>query len=155
MERHLLLNRRNLLKMGLALPVIGSLRWKSASASPDGLLLPDEYLNQAESIYGKRAYATTYSQEIDIKVAEIAENSAQVPISISAPGMSFFSILIFVERNPVALSASCFLYAGGDAPVSLRLKVVGSSDIFVVADTSQGLLFNKCAVKVTIGCGEV
>jgi len=156
MEFNIDKTRRRMLQAGLSIPVFGSLIAKSAHADLSTTLpLADEYLPLLERIYGKRAYSLTGSDWLTLKLPEIAENGQVVPITVAAEPYLVLSLVILVEKNDNPLTASCFLQRKTDLPLSLRIKLKKTSDVYVVADTTQGLVVGKKRVKVTIGCGEV
>ena len=143
--------RRNFVRAGISVPLLGCLPIKSLSARVDDndtIVLSNEMLQILQEIYGRRAYATNASNLLLIKMPDLAENGSVVPFSLDTDSLRINSFVVFVMRNQNVLAARCVVQKAASLPISLR-----TSDIFIVADTEQGLLVNKTNVKVTIGCG--
>ena len=96
----------------------------------------------------------TPSDAITLKVPEIAENGAVVPVTVSTTLTDVESISIVVENNPRPLAASFELLPGTLPDVSSRIKMGETSDVMAVVKTSSGIYSTTKNVKVTIGgCG--
>jgi sulfur-oxidizing protein SoxY len=94
------------------------------------------------------------SDQVKLKVPDIAENGAVVPVTVSTRLEGAKSITIMVVENPNPLSASFRLLPGVDAEISTRIKMGQSSDVMAVVETDQGIYMARQNVKVTIGgCG--
>ena len=107
---------------------------------------------QKEQLYG--SMSVELSDEIDIKMPAIAENSAVVPISIRTSLQQVESISILVERNPEQLAAQYFLSDSFAGELVTRIKVAECSDIIVLIKAAGALYSAKRHVKVTsAGCG--
>ena len=97
---------------------------------------------------------TTASDQISLKVPEIAENGAEVPVSIQTSLANVESISIVVEKNPRPMVASFEILPGTLADISSRIKMAETSDVTAVVKTSDGIYSTAKQVKVTIGgCG--
>jgi sulfur-oxidizing protein SoxY len=97
---------------------------------------------------------TTPSDQIELRIPEIAENGAVVPITISSTLENVESISIVVEKNPRPLVASFEMLPGTLPDVSCRIKMGQTSDVMAVVKTDTGLYSTAKEVKVTIGgCG--
>lgn len=94
------------------------------------------------------------SAAIAIKVPDIAENGAVVPIQINAELPKIESIAILVEKNPLPLIANFKLGENGVGYISTRIKMGGTSNVVALVK-SEGKYFSaKKEVKVTVGgCG--
>ena len=101
------------------------------------------------------------SSKIKLEVPEIAENGRVVPVKVTIDSPMtkadyIKTINVFSSKNGNARCANIFLTpANGEAYFSTRIKLGGTQDVIVVAETSKGE-FIKLAknVKVTIGgCG--
>lgn len=94
------------------------------------------------------------SNEIHIKVPDIAENGAVVPVTVSTDLTGVKRISIIVENNPNPLTSS-FEFNNDVTPfVSTRVKMAGTSDITAIITTTDNTYYNKRNIKVTIGgCG--
>jgi sulfur-oxidizing protein SoxY len=97
---------------------------------------------------------TSSSDQIKLKVPEIAENGAVVPVTISTSLENVQSISIIVEKNPRPLAATFEMMPGTLPNVSSRIKMGQTSDVMAVIKTDQGVFSAAKEVKVTIGgCG--
>jgi sulfur-oxidizing protein SoxY len=107
---------------------------------------------------GKKA---KHSSAISLKVPNIAENGKVVPVKISIDhpmeaGNYIKTINLLTSKNGNARCATVHLTpANGEAYYSCRIKLGGSQDVIVVAETNKGKFITaKAPVKVTIGgCG--
>jgi sulfur-oxidizing protein SoxY len=96
----------------------------------------------------------TETGRIGLKLPQIAENGAVVPITVSTTLEQVTALSILVEKNPVPLAARFELSPELEAFVSARFKMAETSDVWVVAETDRGLYGTRQLVKVTIGgCG--
>jgi sulfur-oxidizing protein SoxY len=94
------------------------------------------------------------SAEVNLKVPDIAENGAVVPVTVSTAAAGAQSIAIIVAENPNPLSARFQLVGGIDADISTRIKMGASSDVIAAVETADAVLVTRKNVKVTIGgCG--
>jgi sulfur-oxidizing protein SoxY len=97
---------------------------------------------------------TTPSDQIVLRIPEIAENGAVVPITINTTLENVASISIVVENNPRPLVANFEMLPGTLPEVSCRIKMGETSDVMAVVKTDTGLYSASKEVKVTIGgCG--
>jgi sulfur-oxidizing protein SoxY len=96
----------------------------------------------------------TESAGIAIKVPDIAENGAVVPVQIESTLPKIESIAILVEKNPVPLIANFKFGENGVGYISTRIKMGGTSNVVALVK-SEGKYFSaKKEVKVTVGgCG--
>lgn len=96
----------------------------------------------------------TPSDRIELKVPEIAENGAVVPVSIKTSLENVESISIVVEKNPRPMAASFEIPPGTLPKIVSRIKMGETSDVIAVVKTSNGIYSTASEVKVTIGgCG--
>lgn len=153
------MKRRTLLKGTLAAGAVGI-------AIGTGLLTPravlaawpkdafdaktvDESLN---GLFGSAALEG--SDKIKIKVPDIAENGAVVPVSVEAELAGVESISILAEKNASPLTSSYNLGAGAEPFVATRIKLGKTSSVIAVVKASGKLYSTGKEVKVTIGgCG--
>ena len=97
---------------------------------------------------------TTQSDQIDLKVPQIAENGAVVPVSIETSLENVESISIVVKNNPRPMVATFEIPPGTLPKISSRIKMGETSDVMAVVKTSNGIYSTAREVKVTIGgCG--
>jgi sulfur-oxidizing protein SoxY len=94
------------------------------------------------------------SDAVKLKVPDIAENGAVVPISVSTELEGVQSISILIDENPNPLSASFSISPNAFADISTRVKMGKSSPVRAIVQTSDGIFTTSKEVKVTIGgCG--
>ena len=94
------------------------------------------------------------SDKVMLKVPDIAENGAVVPVTVKTKLTGVKNISLIVVENPNPLSASFKLMPGVAADISTRIKMGQSSDVIAAVETDSGVYTAKKNVKVTIGgCG--
>jgi len=100
------------------------------------------------------ATTTTPSKEIVISAPDIAENGAQVPITVSSKLANTQSISIVVDKNPFPLSSSFDFANGAEGYVSTKIKMGQTSNVIAVVKADGKFFTAGKEVKVTIGgCG--
>ncbi len=98
--------------------------------------------------------SVTASDQITLKVPDIAENGAVVPVTVSTTLEGVKSITLLVTENPNPLSARFNLTPDVSAKISTRIKMGQSSDVVAAVETDSGVFTSTKNVKVTIGgCG--
>ncbi len=148
--------RRYFIKASVTIPLVTNLPWNvpQANAFPwNRFLVPENIYHELFMVYGGDANSIVTTDQLKLKVPEIAENGAEVGISVTGEKGLVSSMAIFVAQNPKPLTSTCRLHEGADLAVSLRIKINKSSDVYVVAQTQNGLVGVMSSVKVTIGCG--
>lgn len=145
--------RRLFMKGGLALLALASLpRSLLAAVWPKDSFGSTSASGALQTLLG--ADVTTPSSQIKMKIPEIAENGAVVPVSVTTDLQNVESISIIVEKNPRPLAASFELPPGTLPKISCRIKMGETSDVMAVVKTSNGIFSTSSEVKVTIGgCG--
>jgi sulfur-oxidizing protein SoxY len=145
--------RRLLLKGSVALAALAALpRTLLAAVWPEKAFAAIEADAAMSALLGTADAAQ--SDQITLKVPEIAENGAVVPVTISTTLENVESISIVVENNPRPLAASFEVPAGTLPDVSSRIKMGETSDVIAVVKTDAGIFSTSKQVKVTIGgCG--
>lgn len=94
------------------------------------------------------------SKDIEIKVPEIAENGAVVPVEASSKIPGTTSLAIFTDKNPTPLIATFDFAAGTEAYVVTRIKMGQTSMVRVIVTAGGKTYMAAKEVKVTIGgCG--
>lgn len=94
------------------------------------------------------------SDDIVLRVPDIAENGAVVPVTVSTAIAGVRRISLIIDQNPNPLSASFKLMPGGVADISTRIKMGQSSDVRAIVETDTTAFVTSRNVKVTIGgCG--
>ena len=150
------LQRRSLLKASLLTPLAAGLaltKSQAAEAASKELLLPPHIRDAITPIYGARAIRVLCTPNLYIDAPDIAENGAVVPITVNAQLSGVKSLAILAEKNTVPLVAQCRVFEDSSLPVALRIKISRSTDVYVIAETSYGLIGSVRMVKNTIGCG--
>lgn len=108
----------------------------------------------ADALNSIGASGATESAEILIKVPDIAENGAVVPISVTSRIADAESIALLVEKNPFPLLAYVDLANGAEGYLNTRFKMGQTSTIKVVVKAGGKHYIASREVKVTIGgCG--
>ena len=113
-----------------------------------------EAKDTAGALKGIGAGSPADNQHLTIKVPDIAENGAVVPVDVISTIPNTSAISILVEKNPQPLSAH-FEFANGALPeVSARLKMGQTSLVKAVAKADGKFYTAQKEVKVTVGgCG--
>ncbi len=94
------------------------------------------------------------SKEIILAAPDIAENGAQVPVTITSKIPNTQSISIIVDKNPFPLNSIYEFTNGADSYVSIKLKMGQTSNVIAVVNADGRFLAASKEVKVTIGgCG--
>lgn len=95
------------------------------------------------------------SDQIEVKLPEVAENGANVPMVVSSPLDRIESIAIIVENNPLPLSTELTLSSDTACYVAARIKMAQSSRVVVLAKRGDVFLRTQAYVRVVIGgCGS-
>jgi sulfur-oxidizing protein SoxY len=94
------------------------------------------------------------SRDILITAPEIAENGAQVPVTVTSKIANTQSISIVVDKNPFPLSSTYEFSNGADSYVSTRLKMGQTSNVIAIVKADGKYFTASKEIKVTIGgCG--
>lgn len=94
------------------------------------------------------------SKDIVLTAPDIAENGAQVPVTITSKIPNTQSISIVVDKNPFPLNSSYEFANGADSYVSTKLKMGQTSNVMAVVKADGKFFTASKEVKVTIGgCG--
>lgn len=108
----------------------------------------------AGSLKGLGVGAPAEHKDLVIKVPDIAENGAVVPVDVTSNIPNTASIAILVDKNPFPLSAVFDFANGAMADVSARLKLSQTSLVKAVAKADGKFYIVQKEVKVTVGgCG--
>ena len=131
---------------GLLKPVPAGSAWLAENFTPNKL---DQTLRH---LFKDATLSET--DKIAIKIPQIAENGAVVPITISSSLDAVSRIFLLVEKNPVPLAAQFDLSPELLPFVSARIKMAETSDVIVIVQSNDAFYRAKERVKVTIGgCG--
>lgn len=139
-----------MLKGGAALALLAALpKALLAAAWPQKAFLSTDGGQALTALLGTDQ--TIPSNQITLKVPEIAENGAVVPVTISTTLENVESISIVVENNPRPLVATFELMSRALPEVSSRIKMAETSQVMAVVKTDTGIYSTSKDVKVTIG----
>lgn len=96
----------------------------------------------------------TMSNDVAIVSAEIAENGAVVPVSISSAIANTEYMAILVEKNPNPLATAFNIPAGTKADIKTRIKMGETSNVFAIVKADGKWFAASKEIKVTLGgCG--
>ncbi len=94
------------------------------------------------------------SKDIVLTAPDIAENGAQVPVTITSRIPNTQSVSIVVDKNPFPLNSTYEFANGADSYVSTKLKMGQTSNVIAVVKADGKFFTAVKEVKVTIGgCG--
>lgn len=94
------------------------------------------------------------SGKISLKVPEIAENGAVVPVTVTTDLANVESIAILAEKNATPLVATFDLSPRAVGHVATRIKMGQTANVIAVVKADGKLFSTRSEVKVTIGgCG--
>lgn len=97
---------------------------------------------------------TIPSDRIELKLPQIAENGAVVPVEINTTLEDVELIAIVVKNNPRPMAATFEIPAGTIPKIATRIKMGETSEVMAVVKTNDGIYSATKEVKVTIGgCG--
>jgi sulfur-oxidizing protein SoxY len=147
------LGRRLLLQGGMAFAALAAIpRALLAAAWPEKAFTQSAAAQAMTDLLGTDQ--TTPSDQIMLKVPQIAENGAVVPVTVTSTLENVESISIVVANNPRPLAATFELPPGTLPDLSSRIKMGQTSDVMAVVKTNTGIFSTSKQVKVTIGgCG--
>ena len=130
-----------LLRTGNALAAVWNKAGFDAKAAPDAL--------KSLGVAGAQP-----SKDIILAAPDIAENGAQVPVTITSKIPNTQSISIVVDKNPFPLNSTYEFANGADSYVSTKVKMGQTSNIVAVVKADGKFFTATKEVKVTIGgCG--
>ena len=143
--------RRDLLKRSsvvAALAVCGLLAGRRALAAVDEAAFSAASTQEMLERLGGIPAA---GSQIVLKVPEIAENGAAVPVLVECTLPRLQAIFIVVEGNPVPLAARFTIPEGTEPFVSLRVKMAQSSRLYAVVQADGELYWTARETKVAVG----
>ncbi|MBN8473416.1 MAG: thiosulfate oxidation carrier protein SoxY [Sulfuritalea sp.] len=106
------------------------------------------------ALKGLGAGSPADSKDLVLKVPDIAENGAVVPVDVVSNIPNTTSIAILVDKNPTALTC-LYAFTNGALPeVSARIKMGQTSLVRAVAKAGDKYFVAQKECKVTVGgCG--
>jgi len=149
-SRRDILRMTSVLGLGLVGNLFGSLNVFGAEWMPKSF----DAKNLADALKELGVDKYTVSSDVAVVSAEIAENGAVVPVSVSSviPNTEYMAIL--VEKNPSPLSAAFNIPEGTEASVTTRVKMGGTSNVYAVVKADGKWFLASKEIKVTLGgCG--
>ena len=94
------------------------------------------------------------SKDIAISAPDIAENGAQVPVTVVSKIPNTQSISIVADKNPFPLTSMFDFSNGAEAYVSTKLKMGQTSNVIAIVKADGKFFTASREIKVTIGgCG--
>jgi sulfur-oxidizing protein SoxY len=147
-------NRRELLARSSAFCALfgcGLLSHRDARAAALELAFDASSLDEALQAMGS---VQTRTPQITLAVADVVDNGAFAPVSVSCTLPNTQEISIIVESNPNPLVVHFRIPAGTEPYVSTRVKMAGSGRVYAVvkADGKVYSTFRETTVTVG-GCG--
>ena len=143
--------RRLVLKCILALGAIAAWPRLLLAARPDSAFSANDADNAIAELFGQTPVG---SDQIKMKIPDIAENGAVVPVTVSTDLDNVDSISIVVVNNPTPLAATFILTPRSIPSVAVRIKMGQSSQVLALVNAGGNLYITAKDVKVTIGgCG--
>ncbi len=143
--------RRRVLKFILALGAIAAWPRLLWAARPDAAFRSNDADAAIENMFGQLPIG---SDRIKLKIPDIAENGAVVPVTVSTDLADVESISIVVVNNPTPLAASFHMSARMLPAISVRIKMGETSPVLALVKAGGKLYSTEKEVKVTIGgCG--
>jgi len=144
-------HRRLLLKGIVALGAMAAWPRLLLAARPDAAFIADNAEDAIKDVFGQ---APVHSDQIKLKIPDIAENGAVVPVTVSTDLADVESISIIVANNPTPFVASFDMSPRVLPSVSVRIKMGESSQVMALVKAGGTLYSTSRDVKVTIGgCG--
>lgn len=140
------MKRRSFVKGTLSAGAVGL-------AAGAGLISPAAVL--AEGFNMATVDSATASADIKLKVPEVAENGAVVPVTVDASAIDgVTAISIVAANNPQPLAATFNLGEGAKGFAGTRIKMGKSGKVIALVTAGGKTMKAEKEVKVTIGgCG--
>lgn len=110
--------------------------------------------NTADALKNSGYSGAVESHDILIKVPEIAENGAVVPVEATSNIPGTTSMAIFIDKNPNPLIADFSFLNGTEPFIATRVKMASTSLVRVSVKAGGKVYTTSREVKVTLGgCG--
>lgn len=95
------------------------------------------------------------SDDIRLELPELAEDGAQVPLTLSVAREDVEALFVLAEMNPVPLLASVELAADALPFLAARIRLNGNGVVWAVARCRAGWFYTRRAARVARGgaCG--
>jgi sulfur-oxidizing protein SoxY len=151
--------RRNFLGSSLTKGAVGA-AWAAGLLTPEALLAewPKEgFAAKDVPTVLKDLYGVDVTEDdpaVHIKIPEIAENGAVVPVTVETSMEGVTQITLFASVNPAPLAADFRLTDSVPPMIATRIKLSKTGDVVAVVKAGDKLYSARKKVKVTIGgCG--
>jgi len=145
------IDRRSLIRSMLAIGALLALPKIVLAARPDKAFEAADADQAIADLFGEKPVA---SDRVTLKIPDIAENGAVVPVTISTDLENVQLISVVVVNNPTPLAAAFELGPRTLPSVSVRIKMGESSMVHAIVKADGKLYVTSKDVKVTIGgCG--
>lgn len=96
----------------------------------------------------------TESRDLVISAPDIAENGAEVPVTVTSRIPNTVALSLIAEKNPFPLVATFEFEAGIEPTVSLRIKLAETSRLRCVVKADGRFFTAAREIKITLGgCG--
>jgi sulfur-oxidizing protein SoxY len=142
--------RRLILKGGAVLALLAVLpKALLAAAWPEKAFLSTDARQALKTLLGTDE--TIPSGQISLKLPEIADNGAVVPVTVKTSLENVESISIVVQHNPRPLVATFELMSRSLPEVTSLIKMAKTSRVTAVVKTDTGIYSMSKDVKVTLG----
>jgi sulfur-oxidizing protein SoxY len=129
----------------------GLLGYQDAGAAELELAFDAKSLDEALEAMGN---VHMQSQKITLALADVIDNGAFAPVSVSSALPRTQEISIVVESNPNPLVVHFRIPAGTEPYVSTRVKMAGSGRVYAVVKADGKVYSTFRETKVTVGgCG--
>ena len=148
------LQRRKFVKQSIVVGAVGSIlsSFNLFAAWPESAYKQESISDALKHLFGDST--PIESDKIQLKIPNIAENGAVVPINVKTSLENVDSIGIFVAKNPNPLVARFTLHSVRTADINSRIKMGKSSEVVAIVRSNGKLYASRKFVKVTIGgCG--
>ncbi len=145
------IDRRSLLKSLLAITATLTFPKFLFAARPDKAF---KATSADEAIADLLGAVPADSDKVHMKIPDIAENGAVVPLTINTDLENVELICVVVDNNPTPLAASFDMSPNVLPVISARIKMGQSSNVRAIVKAGGELYSTTKEVKVTIGgCG--
>jgi len=108
-------------------------------------------LTQMSAILEQLGGTPTEHDKIALTIPELAEDGANVPVSVASSLAEVEDIYVLVEANPFPFAAAFSIPAGTAAKVAVNLKLAQSSQVIGVVRAANKLYWTSKFAKVTVG----
>ncbi|CAM3721700.1 thiosulfate oxidation carrier protein SoxY [Polynucleobacter arcticus] len=146
-------NRRNIIKSSVLFSALASIGMITPAQAAEWNTAAFNAKTVEEVLKSLGVLSPENSNDIVLKVPDLVETSAVVPI-IAQSKIRVQQFAILVDKNPSVLAAQLFIPQGTEPFVRMNVKMAQSSNVILLAQSSNKWFMTSTAVKVTLGgCG--